>query len=755
LQRASRKVKSIIAWLNSSKRPGKETFLMQRHTIGYLVRSPVFLLALLLAVLVPFAAIGIYTMLNPRGEPQPDPDPVVSEPAPAPSPVLIEVAAQFPGAAPEEVERQVTIPLEVGLAGMPRLKDIRSKSLFGLSCLSLQFEDRTDRDQARREVIDRLSFLQALPAGVIPMLSPIALDNEVLRYVLHSPRDAQGRDIYTLSDLKACQDWILEREFRRVPGVIDVTSVGGTAKRYEVHLDLDRLRAYGMTIQQVQDALAASNANIGGDFLPPVNVRAVGLFGGGIDPLQQVLGMKDPRAAAERLRAEEIKRVREIRQVVVATVNTVAVRLEDVIEGGRLAPGDEQGRKGVVVAHQPRFGRVGLAVAGRPDEADIVEGIVLRRPGEERNQVLKSVNAKIKELNETPERMPPGVHIEIVHEWKHTGGLLSPNTPLWVHGTFPATDSQDSVAGKVRTIRGILDRYPEVQLVLSQFGGGDGSDMIGTNQVECLVVFKPGDWPVAAGRDRPRTQAEVAEEIRTELKRTIVGADCVVSPHRRDPFLSAFVAAPDEEMVKIVGPDLAELDRLARQVRTTLAGIPGIEDVAVREIMARSEMVFRVDPDKCAKWGVRAADVTNLVQIAIGTRAVTSMIEGEKQFDIKLRVPGGKSVLDLPVDTFNNQVEPAIGQDIKPPPANNPIRAANPRLRLRDLVSPLGPDGAPDPKGDFERVGASVIYREQGRRCIAVTFRIAADDKTAILDEARQKAAALIEVPYSVEWDRH
>src|SRR5262249_25567224 len=147
-----------------------------------------------------------------------------------------------------------------------------------------------------------------------------------------------GRSIYTLNDLKALQDWTLERAFRRVPRIIDVVSSGGTVKRYEIHPDPDRLKKYGITLQQLQNAIANSNSNVGGDYLRQghtvVKVRGVGLLGAGEDPVQQVLGVKDPQEAAARLRAEEDQRVREIRRIVIASVNNVPVRVEDVVDGG-------------------------------------------------------------------------------------------------------------------------------------------------------------------------------------------------------------------------------------------------------------------------------------------------------------------------------------------------------------------------------------------------------------------------------------
>ena len=259
---------------------------------------------------------------------------------PDPSPAIIEVVAQYPGASAEEVERQVTIPLEVALAGMPGLKYTRSKSLFGLSFLNNQFDYGVDLNQAKQDVINRLALAQ-LPSGVSPQISPRNPVGEFYRYTLSSPKDAQGRDIYTLNDLKALQVWTLEREFNRVPRVGGVVSFGGTTKRYEIQPDPDRLKQYGVTLAQLQNAIASSNANVGGDYLlkgPTVKVvRSLGLIGKGQDPMQQVLGMTEPVEARNYLRAEEKRRLREIRQIVLASTNNVPVRVEHVVEGGRAA----------------------------------------------------------------------------------------------------------------------------------------------------------------------------------------------------------------------------------------------------------------------------------------------------------------------------------------------------------------------------------------------------------------------------------
>src|SRR5437764_10105203 len=152
---------------------------------------------------------------------------------PDPAPAIVEVVAQFPGASAEEVERQITIPLEVSLQGMPGLQTIRSKSLFGLAHLRIQFDYSREYESAKQDVINRLAMLQ-LPNNIQPQISPASPIGEILRYTLENPRDADGQPVYTLADLKALQEYTIQRQLLRVPRIAGVTGAGGTVKRYEV-----------------------------------------------------------------------------------------------------------------------------------------------------------------------------------------------------------------------------------------------------------------------------------------------------------------------------------------------------------------------------------------------------------------------------------------------------------------------------------------------------------------------------------------
>jgi heavy metal efflux system protein len=980
---------------------------MIRAVIHWALNNPL----VVLLVAVAWIALGVYSFLNVNVEAYPDP-----------APAIIEVVAQYPGASAEEIERQVTIPLEVTFAGMPGLKTTRTKSLFGLSHLRNQFEYGFEYKDARQEVINRLQFTQRLPPGVQPQISPQSPTGEIYRYTLQCPRDRYGNDIYTLNDLKALQDWVLEREFRRVPGIIDVTSSGGTVKRYEIHPDPDRLKRYGITLQQLQAALTNSNQNAGADLLTQgdivLSVRSVGLYGGGLDPTEQVLGLGDPFLAAFRLRQEESRRLHEIRQIVIASVNNRPVKIDHIVEGGPLSPGDPVGERGVVVGNQTRLGRVSLSKpaegqgaggAHQPwrDEGDKVQCIVLLRKGEDSPPALEAVKQKVEELND-PESGPmlPGVRIEPYYDrgelmrvttetvqenlflgmvlvtgvlllflsnvrtalivainiplallfaftllyfrgksanllsigavdfgiivdssvimveniYRHlsageyaelplrerilracreverpllfstaimvcafiplftmrgpegqlfgpmadtyafalTGALmlavgLAPvlclllfrkfqpihdnfvvrflksrylwqlevclkyrwttllvmgsliamtawlmpflgrefmppleEGNLWITATFPLNTSMERVSQDVNKARAIMAGYSEVEVLVASIGRpDDGTDPTGYYRVEVFAPLKPmKEWPKVMevegwraylyGGKRQRTKEELVLAMNEELRDTIPGVDWNFSQYIRDNVTEAMSGVKGDNAIKIFGPDLAHLEELAEEVKNRLEQIPGIREVGIFHIQGQSNLEFRVDPDKCAKWGVSTADVNNLMQSAVGGQALTTMIEGEKLFDVTLRWPHAlrsseTSILEMQVDITNNQVVPApgpssftpspVGTSVAPPsPTGSLTNTANPinntpRLRLRDLVSPVGRNGAPDPKGTFERAAASTIYREQGRRMIAIKFNVRERDLGSAVAEAKEKTRDLFHAPYRAAWD--
>src|SRR5215467_9404011 len=279
---------------------------------------------------------------------------------PDPSPPTIEVIAQNPGWSAEEMERQITVPIETQLNGMPGLDHIRSISLFGLSDIKCYFKYETDYNFDRQEVLNRLQMVQ-LPPGVQPQLSPTSAVGEIYRYQLVG----QG---HSLMDLKVAQVWILERQFKQEPGVIDVVSFGGPTKEFHVELDPNKLVAFNVSISQVLAALANSNSNVGANYLElgsqSYNVRGIGLF----------------------------KNTEDIANVAVpaSTKSGAPVYIKQL--------GD------VSIGAKVSMGRV-----GKDDQDDIVQGVVLMRRGEKSLPTLERVRQKVQQLNQRI--LPKGMRI--------------------------------------------------------------------------------------------------------------------------------------------------------------------------------------------------------------------------------------------------------------------------------------------------------------------------------------------------------
>src|SRR5271154_7078006 len=229
--------------------------------IAFALRQRVLMLLLLLFMF----GVGIASFLKLNIEAYPDP-----------VPPLVDIVTQNAGQSAEEIERYITIPIEIQMTGIPNVTAVRTISLFGLSDVKVQFTYDFTYDEAQQWVINRLSQLSPLPNGATPQISPESPIGEIYRYRVVGPPG------FSVTDLKTIQDWILERRFKAVPGVVDVTGWGGKTKTYEVVGDNDRLLAHGLNLQQVLGALNNSNINVGGqtvDFGPQsAIVRGVGLI---------------------------------------------------------------------------------------------------------------------------------------------------------------------------------------------------------------------------------------------------------------------------------------------------------------------------------------------------------------------------------------------------------------------------------------------------------------------------------------------
>src|SRR5271165_4414183 len=275
------------------------------------------------------------------------------------SPPQVELITQWPDHAAEEVERLVTLPLELEMNGVPHVIVMRSISLYGLSDVILTFEDSTNDYFARQIVFERIAQAN-LPAGVTPTMAPLfSPSGLVYRYVLESPdRSPQ--------ELKTFEDWVIERAYRSVHGVADDSGFGGTTMQYQVLLDPARIYGYHLTVPAVMNALGANNSNAGGGFYSQGGqfyyVRGIGL----------------------------VRNTSDIGNIVVGSSNGVPIRIKDI--------GD------VVIGHAPRLGEFGYQ-----KNDDAVEGVILMLRGEQTQNVLKGVEAKTEELNRNV--LPPDVKI--------------------------------------------------------------------------------------------------------------------------------------------------------------------------------------------------------------------------------------------------------------------------------------------------------------------------------------------------------
>src|SRR5271165_2885432 len=298
----------------------------------------------------------------------------------------VEVITQWPGISAEQIEQQVTIPLEIVMNGIPHVVHLRSFSLFGLSDVKLIFDDEEENAWNRERVLERLSQV-TLPPGVVPQMgtdwSPVG---QIYFYTLRSTNTN-----YDVMELKSIEDWVMEKNLKAVPDVVDVSSFGGPTREYQVRVDPNKMISYGLSLAQIEQQLTSNNTNAGGSFiqegLQQINVRAVGL----------------------------VNRVHDIEQTVITTKNGTPLRVRDIAE----------------VSQGPKI-RLGQFARGIHredgkivDNDDVVSGIVLLRKGAVADAALENIHQKVEELNNRI--LPPGVKIipfldrsNLVHYTSHT-----------------------------------------------------------------------------------------------------------------------------------------------------------------------------------------------------------------------------------------------------------------------------------------------------------------------------------------------
>jgi cobalt-zinc-cadmium resistance protein CzcA len=282
----------------------------------------------------------------------------------------VTVITQWAGRSAEEVEQQVTIPVEIQMNGIPHLSFLRSESIFGLSFVIMIFDDSSDNDWNRQKVLERLTQV-SLPAGLQPQIgTDWSTVGQIYWYTLRSSNPR-----YDLMELRSIEDWTLLKEFKSVPNVVDVSDFGGTVREYQVRVDPNKLVSYGLSIGQVEQQLASNNINAGGSFvevgLQQMNVRTLGLF----------------------------RNVDDIEETVLKTQKGTALRVKDIAEVA-------QGPK-IRLGHMARANR--MENGSIVDEPDVIQGVVLLRKGADAGPTLEAIHKKVDELNNGI--LPPGVKV--------------------------------------------------------------------------------------------------------------------------------------------------------------------------------------------------------------------------------------------------------------------------------------------------------------------------------------------------------
>jgi heavy metal efflux system protein len=330
----------------------------------------------------------------------------------------VQVITQWPGRAAEEVEQQVTIPIEIQMAGIPHMEHLRSTSLAGLSSIIMIFDDESENDWNREKVLERLGQV-TLPANLQPQIgtdwSPVG---QIYWYTLRSTNPA-----YDSMELKSIEDWKLEKEFKSVPGIVDVSSFGGMTREYQIRVDPGKLIAYGLSIGQVEQQIANNNTNAGGNFIEQgqqqVNVREVGLYRNVRDIEETVLKTQTGTA----LRVKDIATVEQGPKIRLGQIGKTcrfgATPIAESEPTARPDPCVEQvGKDGKPIVIEHEDGKL-------IDNDDVVEGIVLLQKGDDTQFALDGVHKKVAELNN--QVLPPGVKIvpfldrsDLLHYTTHT-----------------------------------------------------------------------------------------------------------------------------------------------------------------------------------------------------------------------------------------------------------------------------------------------------------------------------------------------
>lgn len=609
------------------------------------------------------------------------------------TPVQVNIYTESPGLAAEDIELLLTTPVESALAGLPKVREIRSVSLFGLSYVAVYFEDDMDIYFARQLVNERLQEIgDRLPDGYgKPSMGPNTSGlGQVFWYTVERAPGV-GKDKVTDMDLRTWQEWTVRLILRTAPGVDDVTSWGGGEREYQVQIDPQRLYARGLGFGDVINALPSNNGQVGG------NVMDVGRE----QFLVRGLGL--------------LKSTEDIGEIVLKAEDGVPVYLRDVAT--------------VVEAPAPRFGAV------TRDGEEVVLGMALARIGENAKDVVEAVKGK---LDVVRDALPEGIVLrpiyertDLVNKAVGTASLalfpflgkefmpqLQEGSIMWRVTGIPSTSLNESIKTS-NTIAKAFEQFPEVDTTLAMIGRAEKGETADVNYMEIYTALKPEDeWK--SGRNIKQLEEAMQETLEKVVPNVVPGYTQPIQM-RVEELISGVRATL---ALKLYGQDLQELDRISGQLKTALGNVQGVADLSLEANVGKPQIRIEVDRDELARHGMNAEEVLTIVRNGLGGEPVSVLLDGVKRFDIAVRL----------IDATRNSVE-----SLRQIPLRTATGAVVPLSEVADVTV-----------GE----GYSFVRREQLQRYAVIQMDVRGRDVDGFVKEADAAIKQQVKLPagYWIEW---